>query len=106
MELRCDDFLAFEVNIVFLSFLHYFSFTFDVYHSKETLKSLRKLDDNIVHALNTTIPTSSFEVKGIDPTNQCKELYTQVSSMSSYTLIHLFINIHDICLSLMHMTAF
>lgn len=46
---------------------------------QETLKSLRKVDDNIVHALNTTIPTSSFSEKGIDPSAQCQELYKQVS---------------------------
>jgi len=56
MELICDDFLAFE----------------------ETLRGLRKLDDNIVHALNTTIPTNSQAVKGTDPTVQCKDLYQQL----------------------------
>ncbi|KAH9408681.1 Coiled-coil domain-containing protein 58, partial [Tyrophagus putrescentiae] len=46
----------------------------------ETLKSLRKVDDNIVHALNTTIPTSSFSEKGIDPSAQCQELYKQLNA--------------------------
>ncbi|KAH9413505.1 Coiled-coil domain-containing protein 58 [Dermatophagoides pteronyssinus] len=56
METMCDDFLAFE----------------------DALKNLRKFDDNIVHAINTTIPTQSFAVKGIDPTKQCQELYKQL----------------------------
>lgn len=41
---------------------------------------MRKLDDNIVHSLNTTIPTASFAVKGTDPTAQCQDLYKQVGA--------------------------
>lgn len=48
---------------------------------QETLKNLRKVDDNIVHALNTTIPTTSFSEKGIDPSAQCQDLFKQVSNM-------------------------
>ncbi|KAH7639508.1 coiled-coil domain-containing 58 [Dermatophagoides farinae] len=59
MEAMCEDFLAFE----------------------DVLKNLRKLDDNIVHSLNTTIPTQSFAVKGIDPTKQCQELYKQLMEL-------------------------
>lgn len=38
---------------------------------------MRKVDDNIVHALNTTIPTASFADKS-NATDQCKDLYNQV----------------------------
>lgn len=51
---------------------------------QETLKNLRKVDDNIVHALNTTIPTTSFSEKGIDPSAQCKDLFKQVSDMFAF----------------------
>ncbi|XP_067141142.1 protein MIX23 [Centruroides vittatus] len=51
----CDDFLAFQ----------------------ELLKKMRRIDDNIIHALNTTIPTDSFTAKG-NVTDQCKDLYKQL----------------------------
>ena len=38
---------------------------------------MRLIDDKIVYALNTSIPTASFKGK-IDPTSKCKELYHQV----------------------------
>ena len=38
---------------------------------------MRLIDDKIVYALNTSIPTASFKEK-IDPTSKCKELYLQV----------------------------
>ena len=38
---------------------------------------MRLIDDKIVYALNTSIPTASFKEK-IDPTSKCKELYHQV----------------------------
>lgn len=37
-----------------------------------------------MHALNTTIPTPSFAVKGTDPAGQCKELHRQVSISSHF----------------------
>ncbi|XP_041924841.1 protein MIX23 isoform X2 [Alosa alosa] len=35
---------------------------------------MRTLDDRIVHALNTTLPTASFSGK-VDATQTCKDLY-------------------------------
>lgn len=43
---------------------------------------MRRIDDNIVHALNTTIPTASFADKA-SATNQCQDLYKQVSKCIS-----------------------
>uniref|UniRef100_A0AAQ4PNY0 Protein MIX23 n=1 Tax=Gasterosteus aculeatus aculeatus TaxID=481459 RepID=A0AAQ4PNY0_GASAC len=42
--------------------------------SLEVLKVMRNIDDRIVHALNTTVPTVSFSGK-VDATQTCKELY-------------------------------
>ncbi|XP_003746024.1 coiled-coil domain-containing protein 58 [Galendromus occidentalis] len=56
----CDDILAFE----------------------ELLKNSRKLDDNIIHALNTTIPTQSF-VGEKDATKTCKDLHAQLEDVST-----------------------
>ncbi|RXN34682.1 coiled-coil domain-containing 58 [Labeo rohita] len=41
---------------------------------QEVLKVMRTIDDRIVHALNTTVPTASFSGK-VDATQTCKELY-------------------------------
>ncbi|XP_062377585.1 protein MIX23 [Sardina pilchardus] len=41
---------------------------------QEVLKAMRTLDDRIVHALNTTVPTASFSGK-VDATQTCKDLY-------------------------------
>lgn len=38
---------------------------------------MRILDDKIVYALNTSIPTESFKNK-IDATSACKDLYSQI----------------------------
>lgn len=46
--------------------------------SQETLKVMRTIDDRIVHALNTTVPTVSFSGK-VDATKTCKQLYESVS---------------------------
>ncbi|XP_076373927.1 coiled-coil domain-containing 58 [Tachypleus tridentatus] len=54
MEPSCEDFLEFQ----------------------DALKRMRKIDDNIIHALNTTIPTDSFAAKGVS--NHCKDLYEQL----------------------------
>merc|ERR1711936_317702 len=52
---QCDDFMMFQ----------------------GALKNMRLIDDKIVYALNTSIPTASFKEK-IDPTSKCKELYLQI----------------------------
>ncbi|XP_040921917.1 protein MIX23 [Toxotes jaculatrix] len=41
---------------------------------QEVLKVMRTIDDRIVHALNTTVPTASFSGK-VDATQTCKQLY-------------------------------
>ncbi|XP_069491916.1 protein MIX23 isoform X1 [Ambystoma mexicanum] len=41
---------------------------------QETLKTMRMIDDRIVHGLNTTIPTVSFAGK-VDASQTCKQLY-------------------------------
>ncbi|KAM3593529.1 uncharacterized protein V6R79_014797 [Siganus canaliculatus] len=41
---------------------------------QEMLKVMRTMDDRIVHALNTTVPTVSFSGK-VDATQTCKQLY-------------------------------
>ncbi|XP_033841356.1 protein MIX23 [Periophthalmus magnuspinnatus] len=41
---------------------------------QEALKVMRTIDDRIVHALNTTVPTVSFSGK-VDATQTCKQLY-------------------------------
>lgn len=41
---------------------------------QEGLRVMRTIDDRIVHALNTTVPTVSFSGK-VDATQTCKELY-------------------------------
>ncbi|XP_008306189.1 protein MIX23 isoform X2 [Cynoglossus semilaevis] len=45
-----------------------------MHDTKEVLKSMRTIDDRIVHALNTTVPTISFSGK-VDATQTCKQLY-------------------------------
>lgn len=39
---------------------------------------MRTIDDRIVHALNTTVPTASFSGK-VDAKQTCKQLYESVS---------------------------
>lgn len=41
---------------------------------------MRRIDDNIIHSLNTTIPTASFAEKA-SVTDQCKDLYNQVRAL-------------------------
>jgi len=60
MVYSCDDFLAFQ----------------------DVLKKMRKIDDNIVYALNTRIPTESFGRDTAKISNECKDLYSQL--MNSY----------------------
>ncbi|XP_005103959.1 coiled-coil domain-containing protein 58 isoform X2 [Aplysia californica] len=53
--LPCDDFLKFQ----------------------DSLKKLRLIDDRIIHALNTKIPTQSFRHK-VDVNSECKRLYDEM----------------------------
>ncbi|XP_072939969.1 protein MIX23 isoform X2 [Epargyreus clarus] len=43
----------------------------------DNLKKMRLLDDKIVYALNTSIPTESFQKK-VDATAACNDLYLQI----------------------------
>ncbi|XP_055627833.1 protein MIX23 isoform X2 [Toxorhynchites rutilus septentrionalis] len=40
---------------------------------------MRDLDDNIIYALNTSLPTESFKGRS-DPENKCRELHQQLAS--------------------------
>ncbi|BFZ24738.1 hypothetical protein BsWGS_27777 [Bradybaena similaris] len=53
--LPCDDFMKFQ----------------------DGLKKLRLIDDRIVHALNTKIPTQSFRDK-VDVATECRRLYDEI----------------------------
>ncbi|XP_063360307.1 protein MIX23 [Cydia amplana] len=44
---------------------------------QDVLKKMRVLDDKIVYALNTSLPTESFRNK-IDATSACADLYSQI----------------------------
>jgi len=41
---------------------------------------MRKIDDNIIHLLNTTIPTDSFTHRSEDAGHKCKHLYEELQS--------------------------
>ncbi|XP_022656381.1 coiled-coil domain-containing protein 58-like isoform X2 [Varroa jacobsoni] len=49
---------------------------------QELLKQSRKIDDNIIYALNTTVPTQSFSNKN-DAHETCKDLYRQLDDLYS-----------------------
>lgn len=49
---------------------------------------MRTIDDRIVHALNTTVPTVSFSGK-VDATKTCKQLYESVSVTATRLIIRL-----------------
>ena len=44
---------------------------------ENALKNLRLIDDKIIYALNTSIPTTSFKNQ-IDPTEKCHDLRQKV----------------------------
>ena len=48
---------------------------------------MRFLDDKIIYALNSSLPTDSFKGK-VDGSAACKDLYDQASMF--YTLTHMF----------------
>ncbi|CAG2102409.1 unnamed protein product [Medioppia subpectinata] len=49
----------------------------------DALKKSRKIDDNIIHLLNTSLPTDSFANKTSDAGHQCKHLYHQIQDSYS-----------------------
>ncbi|XP_071485372.1 protein MIX23-like [Diadema antillarum] len=50
---------------------------------QEALKEMRTIDDKIIYALNTTVPTTSFKGQ-VDATQTCKGLYNQLSAAYAY----------------------
>ncbi|KAG1683269.1 Coiled-coil domain-containing protein 58 [Nymphon striatum] len=94
----CEDFQEFQVCVSLyrmgvsmcdsdLCFLahHPWSALFAYHHSYnsyrallDALRKMRKVDDNIIYALNTTIPTASFKHES-NATNQCKDLYDELT---------------------------
>ena len=63
------------------------------------MKKMRLLDDRIVNALNTTIPTKSFAGQ-IDATGRCKQLFKEVGFRFLHVLeeiirlLHLWVNFY------------
>ena len=49
---------------------------------QESLKRMRLIDDRIVNALNTTIPTQTFAGQ-VDVTKECKRLYEEVRTLNT-----------------------
>jgi len=58
---------------------HHFNVTFK-YFAQDTLRDMRVVDDKIVYALNTSIPTESFSAK-VDVHATCKDLFHQVHAL-------------------------
>ncbi|XP_033102665.1 coiled-coil domain-containing protein 58-like [Anneissia japonica] len=53
----------------------------DFAHFQDALKVVRMIDDKIIYALNTSVPTTSFKGQ-INATEKCKQLYEEL--MSAY----------------------
>ncbi|XP_064598371.1 protein MIX23-like [Liolophura sinensis] len=49
----------------------------DILEFQEVLKKSRMIDDRIIHALNTSIPTDSFAGQ-VSAADQCKKLYEEL----------------------------
>lgn len=58
LSMDCSDFLEFQ----------------------DSLQKARKIDDQIIYALNSVIPTESFK-EMIDPSTTCRELHQQISNV-------------------------
>ncbi|XP_071819774.1 protein MIX23-like isoform X1 [Apostichopus japonicus] len=54
----------------------------DFLQFQEHLKSMRSIDDKIIYALNTSVPTKSFKGQ-INATDTCKSLYEDMSKSYS-----------------------
>ncbi|XP_044726683.1 protein MIX23 [Chrysoperla carnea] len=46
---------------------------------QDTLKKLREIDDKIIYALNTIIPTESFRAQ-VDPTTKCQQFHQELEN--------------------------
>ncbi|XP_071955731.1 protein MIX23-like [Antedon mediterranea] len=53
----------------------------DFAHFQDALKVVRMIDDKIIYALNTSVPTTSFKGQ-VNATEKCKQLYEEL--MSAY----------------------
>lgn len=73
----CDDISEFFVSTQNPAFPKIGVSLYNVFVKQDALKRMRVLDDKIVYALNTSIPTESFESK-VDATATCKTLFTQL----------------------------
>ena len=52
-----------------------------LHQQQESLKTMRKIDDNIVYLINSTIPTVSFASKDQKiETDRCKDLHQQLNT--------------------------
>jgi hypothetical protein len=97
IDANCEDFLAFEVSIMTGCCRFSLCFIILCYYSvmpahpdihvlisfslQDLLKQMRKIDDNIVYALNNSIPTPSFARGDLNvPRIRCQELYQQLTS--------------------------
>lgn len=49
---------------------------------QDALKTMRTIDDKIIYALNTSIPTDSFRSQ-VDASSKCKELHEQLQKSRS-----------------------
>ncbi|XP_055686700.1 protein MIX23 [Lutzomyia longipalpis] len=54
----------------------------DFLEFQESLKKMREMDDKIIYALNTSIPTESFKGQ-VDATGTCKGLFRQIQEAHS-----------------------
>ncbi|KAM7308847.1 protein MIX23 [Ixodes scapularis] len=79
----CDDFMAFQVKSsstccpIGHACPSCARWTRDRLVLQEVIKKLRRVDDHIIHTLNTTLPTESF-AKHHDAPTLCKDLYEQL----------------------------
>ncbi|XP_065057134.1 protein MIX23-like [Rhopilema esculentum] len=53
---------------------------YDFSEFKESLKTLRLIDDKIIYKLNTSVPTDSFKHE-VDAEGRCRELYSQLKKV-------------------------
>eukprot|EP01135_Chromosphaera_perkinsii_P001974 Nk52_evm21s215 gene=Nk52_evmTU21s215 len=54
----------------------------DIIEFKEVLKTLRKVDDNVIYELNSAVPTKSFKTKK-DAHEECKDLFEMLHQAHS-----------------------
>lgn len=58
--------------------LHTSTFCNDFLGFQEALKKMRDIDDKIIYALNTSLPTESFKGQ-VNAEKKCRELYDKLS---------------------------